>query len=188
MAKPARSITANIIFVDDELYARVRRRESQQGLAHIDISESRQHYLGLPDGQLSNQHYSSLLMTTISHIVRRSNIDTIVTLGDSGYCGHSDHIASHRSALLAQLSLRQIGWHTELFSINNRGSGEFGVPVDRDVKLGALAFHRTQMHFDELADGTLQPNLLFFEKFQQTYGHLFLQETYDRLAALRYAA
>lgn len=135
--------------------------------------------MGLPDGRLQLGTYLTQIATTASLIARRDNIDAIVTFGEHGYCGHGDHVAAHRGALLAQRILNIHRYRLPLFLLNQHGEGEAAAQVDESQKLGALAFHRTQMHFVEDNTGTPQPEPAFFAKLRKTYGPLFTSETYD---------
>ena len=135
--------------------------------------------MGLPDGRLQLEAHVTQIATTASLIARRGSVDAIVTFGEHGYCGHGDHVAAHRGALLAQRILNIHRYRLPLFLLNQHGEGEAAVLVDESQKLGALALHRTQMHFAEDNTGTLQPEPDFFTELRKTYGPLFTAETYD---------
>ncbi|MGB4758801.1 MAG: PIG-L family deacetylase [Candidatus Saccharimonadales bacterium] len=177
--RPARSTTAGTIFVQDKEYREQRRHESAHSLGFLGVAAADQYHMGLPDGRLQLGAYVTQIATTASLIARRDAIDAIVTFGEHGYCGHGDHVAAHRAALLAQRILNIHRYRLPLFLLNQHGEGEARVHVDESQKLGALAFHRTQMHFVEDNTGTPQPEPDFFAKLHKTYGPLFTSETYD---------
>lgn len=107
-------------------------------------------------------------------IVRRIHAlgsTAIATLGDHGYCGHSDHSAAHHAALDAQATLAKDGIILPVLALNNDHEGDVVVPVNRERKLAALALHETQFGF--LRDTPELP------ESHQIYEPLLRAETYD---------
>lgn len=147
----------------------------------LGVAQENQTYLGLPDGKLNDPNYIALAVSSIRHLVTRQGITAILTLGKEGYCGHTDHIATHNAALLAQATLRSEGTGVEIFAINNQGEGAIRIPVNRSRKLGALAFHGTQMDLTRGVDGSVTVGPAFAGSFQKTHGPLLEFETYDHL-------
>ncbi len=113
------------------------------------------------------------MATHITALVHRYDITAIATMGETGYCGHSDHATTHLAALSAQLTLAEHGQHLPLYSLDHTHEGTLRLTVAKQRKLGGLSTHASQMPL-EAAD-TLSP--LFLEQYP-SYGALFAQETY----------
>jgi len=110
----------------------------------------------------------------IIRLTRRHDITTFVTMGETGYCGHSDHRATHLAARVAQIALRIGGRDVHLLELQADGSGELKVPVVTQRKVSALALNASQIPL--APDGTISP--LFFELYPE-YVPLLTEETYN---------
>lgn len=99
----------------------------------------------------------------IMELVHRHDITAIATLGNQGFCGHADHVATHSAAKLAVTLLRQRGRSTSLYSLDHKHEGDLHIVVSAERKLASLAMHTSQMNFNattrQMAD------------FWQTYVH-----------------
>lgn len=89
-----------------------RQGESQAALPELGITQDAQTYLALPDTKLVK--YRAALTTLIVGHALRHGLHHYFTLGACGFDGHSDHIATHRSALAAQQHLANMGHHVTL--------------------------------------------------------------------------
>lgn len=83
----------------------------------------------------------------IVSLAHKYDITAIATLGETGYCGHFDHIATHEAALEAQAVLAGTGREIPILALQTDGTGELVAPVDRKQKLAALALHISQGGF-----------------------------------------
>ncbi|MEK7152310.1 MAG: PIG-L family deacetylase, partial [Patescibacteria group bacterium] len=122
--------------------AALRREESQRSLLHYGIPLDNQKYLGLPDGQLEGllpQFQRSLGLLIVKHAISR-----LVTLGEDGYDGHRDHIASHIAAMGAAQNAMAAGHEVEVWALNSGHKGETAVSGDCSRKLGAMSLHISQ--------------------------------------------
>lgn len=185
MAQLAHSILLPVVFVDTGDYVRARTAEATAARNFIGISRARTQYLFLPDGGLSDDSVRKQLVAAQVQFVLSRNIDIIATLGSNGYCGHSDHIASHDAAVEAQYTLaRKYGYDVGILALNHAHEGAFRIPVNKARKLGALAFHRTQMHIEEHEGAPRFDPTFEAEVVEPHYGQLFAYETYDFIAPL----
>lgn len=131
-------------FVD---LARKRRTESEIATAELGIKA---HYGELPDGRLDGYHrryYRHIMGITLVSLAHKYDITAFATLGEAGYCGHFDHIATHEAALEACNVLQANGRDITLYELTNDHSGDLRVPVDSTHKLSALALHSSQGGF-----------------------------------------
>jgi len=165
-------------FVDANDIAIRRRRESE---ASHQLQGIPDHYLALPDGELASG-YVSMIAHALRVAVLAHDISAIVTFSpENGYCGHSDHRAMGRAALLAQKALVE-DQSLDLFFINAGHEGPVRVLVNAQYKLKLLAVHETQMDIRKQDDGTYEPDKEFWnEREMQKYHPLLDEETYDRL-------
>lgn len=164
----------NQVFESPEQIAQVRRIESIRSLAQLGIAATV--YGELPDGELSNEPHFGALVDIIKQTVEKHDITAILTLGKYGFCGHSDHIATHQAAVVARDELRIEGTSLPLLALNHDHSGEFRVPVDRFKKLAAIACNATQ--FKVTKHGQVDRRFWNRER-HQVYGPLLDSETFS---------
>lgn len=173
--RPAQSIANGGHFVD--LPTR-RLAESQASAAFLGIEAD--YYDDLPDGKLGKlnaPYYSHIMGTKLVSLLTKYDITAIATAGADGFCGHNDHIITHRAALAAQAILfHEHGLSIPVLALKSDGNGELAIPVQRQRKLTALGYHATQMPVT--ATGELAPS--FFVAHPH-YRSLLEQETYDIL-------
>lgn len=131
-------------------------------------------YGELADGKLADLAHIRAMGSHIMSIVRKHDITALATMGETGYCGHADHRASHLAARAAQIALRISGRDLPLFELQPDGSGELRVPVRAQRKLSSLALNASQIPL--APDGTVSP--LFFQLYPG-YMPLLTEETYD---------
>lgn len=117
-----------------------RQQESQEGLTRLGVTLERQIYLGLPDGKL-DQCTDELQKHILAHLRSLTKPFTVVTLGEDGYDGHSDHKAAH---LAAQRAVSQLKNHATLLCLSQNHSGSIVVSGDASLKLEALCCHESQ--------------------------------------------
>lgn len=131
----------------------------------------------LPDGRLGDhpRYYQHIIGAHIVSLVQKYGITAIVTSGESGYCGHPDHVVTHFGAIDAQARLAEVGRRITVLALERNSIGTFRVPVDPLRKSRALSIHRSQMPVG--ADGSM-----LSQKFFADYPHylaLFEAETYE---------
>jgi len=153
--------------------ARERRGESERSLALLGITGT---YLALPDGQLHTTGYRDVLTQAVISSVLEHDITAIASLGESGYCGHSDHVASHTAATHAQdILAAEYNKEIALYALDHSDAAEIIVPVDRQRKLAAVAIHATQ--FQNGPNGAIDPT--FWATRADTYDPLLERESYS---------
>jgi len=116
-----------------------RRFESQAGLSHLGVPLHRQIYLGLTDGGLQGDEPQ--LDDALADILDAFQPDRTFTLGNDGYDGHADHIATHRSSVRV---MRQLGSGGILHTLDSTHQGEITI-AHSERKLGAMAWHASQL-------------------------------------------
>lgn len=182
-ASAARSISDLIIFVATSAthLAEVRRGESIKSLSVLGVRDSAQEYVALPDTKLVKY-----ILPLASYIIKHAcsnQLHHYYTLGSEGYDGHTDHIATHTAALVAQRLLAEKHPLT-LWSLAPH-SGEWDVRQNaRTVpKLAALALHGSQMPLKRTFSGNLRiTDRSHWQAFVGVYGSvLFDAEHYRRL-------
>lgn len=169
-----------------------RRGESKAGLKVLDISVSRQTYLGLPDGRLW-AHQAEITEHIVTTILS-NDIGEVMTLGRHGYDEHPDHITTHLAAESAiRVLRRQFGRAVGLSALSQNHSGNHVTAVYGDTrqrKLGALAAHQSQFPIhpaDPEASGnkvTMDGYAIdgdFWESFGLYHPLVLHAETYDRV-------
>lgn len=132
-----------------------RREEIGRALAAYGIFERNQHYLGLPDSELSHADHISTMAHTVGRLLAKHTIRTVVTLGHYGYDKHPDHIATHDATAWAVAGYAAANPNVRLFGLS-RQSADYAVSADPALKLRRLAHHRSQFDID-LSDPSYQP-------------------------------
>jgi LmbE family N-acetylglucosaminyl deacetylase len=137
---------STVNFTDDPTFVASgqRRQESINGLEHLGIAQSEQIYLGLPDGGLRDR--TSELARAIAMLVSERDIRRVVTLGEHGYDGHQDHVATHHAAALA-IAGTQANQRVKLQALSHSHEGAHRVlagPSTTMRKLSAMAYHASQ--------------------------------------------
>ena len=113
------------------------------------------------------------MATHITALVHRYDITAIATMGETGYCGHSDHATTHLAALSAQLTLAEHGQHLLLYSLDHTHEGTLRLTVAKQRKLGGLSTHASQMSVDTINSISDE----FWQKYPK-YLPLLTEETY----------
>lgn len=176
MVRLAHSITRHLIFVDSREYTSVRRKESEKALGFLGV---RGVHLGLHDAKLHTPPMVATISSAIEALVIRYGITTLVTLGMDGYCGHQDHVATHKAALVARHKLERVhNIRLSVLAINKSHEGSISVPVDSKTKLASLAHHKTNF-LTQKVDGEDVIEPVFLAELKKRYGPLFEHETYD---------
>lgn len=186
MANAVRSISEQHIFVDDTLphatdLAHIRRRESIVALATLGIQQRQQEYTAFPDTKLV-KYLFPLALRIAQHAVRHG-IHHYFTLGEQGFDGHPDHIATHTSARFAQWLLRDDHPLT-LWALTIHGEHSHAQYNSRHVpKLAALALHGSQMPLKRTFSGDLAvTDYSHWQTFTAVYGKvLYGTEKYQML-------
>jgi LmbE family N-acetylglucosaminyl deacetylase len=161
----------------------VRRSESIAALAMLGVKQERRHYLDLPDGILGSR-----IDTIVGYLVRSvldHGTQALVSLGEDGFDGHDDHIATHQASLIAQQQLKNcFSYDIDVYSLNKDHQGEIFVQSTPERKLGAIALHQTQMPFEYRGGEMNIKDVQHWRNFTSTYGNLIYKgETYDQLKA-----
>ena len=194
MASSARSTLDRIVFVDaadaqaSARYAQDREVESRLSLESLGVAADRQTYLHLPDTKLVK--YTGTLALGIARHALHYNLSDYYTLGQSGYDNHPDHIATHQAAAIAQTLLSRTQ-PIRIWELSPDGSADITVNAGHTPKLGALAFHQTQMPLrrDPLSGELCATDQRHWDKFIEVYGQvLFNEERYKLTDQARYAA
>jgi LmbE family N-acetylglucosaminyl deacetylase len=139
----------------DELRNLLRRREAGKALGHYGVRMENQHFLGLPDGELSDDEHVVSISLAMGRLLAEHSIRSIVTLGRHGYDNHLDHIALHDAAELAASAYATANPNLRLFGLT-RNPVPIQVPADPVLKLRRLASHKSQFDID-LTDPAYQP-------------------------------
>lgn len=193
-ANAVRSISDRIVFVDsthaqsDSTYGQDREVESQLSLESLGIAIDRQTYVHLPDTKLVK--YLGALALDIANHALRNNLHDYFTLGPEGYDGHSDHIATHRAARLAQIALGSLH-PLHIWALSRSGPADARANAAHTPKLRALAFHQTQMPLRRArTTGELQvTDQRHWDTFVSVYGDvLFAEERYKVIHPARHVA
>jgi LmbE family N-acetylglucosaminyl deacetylase len=162
-----------------------RRGESIGGLAFLGVDHHRQAYIAYPDTKLV-KYTHPLAMLITQHAVQHG-IHDYFTLGQQGFDGHPDHIATHDAATLAQQQLYMLGHPITLWALTaDRSPDITKVPSVHTPKLAAIAHHQTQMPLQRDASGVLQvTDQSYWDWFVGIYGEvLFAEERYNIKPAL----
>lgn len=156
-----------------------RRGEAQAALQLLGIPLARQHYFGLPDGELTAKQTE--LARLLHDFCIEHNVSVVITPGASGFDGHADHIAAHQAAVAACQTLATNGKHLTVWALASDGDGQAVVPVDFDHKLAALAMHHSQFPMSSAAGALVVPNAT--QQYLDHYTYLLhTAETYNCIA------
>lgn len=149
-------------------------------MSQLGFSLENQHYLDLPDGELSA--YQDEITEQIIATIALRGISQIVTLGRQGYDEHPDHITTHLAAEAAAKELRatcerRLG----LLALNAVHNGEHRRLANLALlrrKLGAMACHRSQFPIEVDHEGaTIDTE--FWQSFSHYHPLIFYGETYN---------
>jgi LmbE family N-acetylglucosaminyl deacetylase len=156
-----------------------RRHEAEAAYKILGVPLERQHYFGLPDGELS-QNKDKLLKLFIA-LMQQYGITTIITPGADGFDGHPDHIAVHETAYAAKALLQK---PMIIWALHANDTGTAVIPVDTAQKLIAIAEHHSQFPTHRAADGTIILAEATAADFAMSpYNRLvYKEETYSRVA------
>lgn len=122
-----------------------RIQESAAGLQLLGIPTDRQLQLFEPDGGLSKS--IETLSKEIEELIALNGITRVVSLGETGYDGHLDHIATHIATVLAVANLRSQGVEVihEALNATHQGSRRVeSIPVMQSKQIQAIAEHCSQ--------------------------------------------
>lgn len=139
----------------DYLSSLGRRYEAGVALTAYGIQEKRQSFLGLPDSRLSEARNLSSVAHFIGRRLAQHTIRTVITLGADGYDGHDDHIATHQAAAWAVSAYAAANPNVRLLGLA-RQEADYKINANPALKLGRLAFHRSQFTID-LSNPSYQP-------------------------------
>jgi LmbE family N-acetylglucosaminyl deacetylase len=132
-----------------------RRYEAGKALGKYGVRMENQHFLGLPDGEISKDEHVEAIANMIGRLLGEHSIRSVVTLGRHGYDNHADHIALHDAAGLAASAYSAANPFIELYGLT-RNPSPHQIPADPYAKLQRLALHRSQFDID-LSDPTYEP-------------------------------
>ena len=118
----------------------VRRSEAATALAKYGVRHIS--FGGLPDSGLLGEHMLALRQKIHSRLAKRQ-FAAVVTLGENGGDGHTDHIAVHTAALDSASESVQTNPQLRLFGLT-RGVGDHYIQTDPAMILRRLAPHKTQ--------------------------------------------
>jgi LmbE family N-acetylglucosaminyl deacetylase len=123
-----------------------RRLESRAGLAYLGVRAGDQMYAALQDGELSAQQ-DELAECVVKTVIERK-VSTVITLGEYGYDGAHDHIATHLAVEQAVKTLsQQYDRSVGMLALSSDHTGEVRMPATREglrLKLGAMSCHASQ--------------------------------------------
>lgn len=159
-----------------------RRLEANKSLQILGVPVERQHYLGLHDGQLSRQSVQQQMSRGIARIVFEQGITTIITAGEAGWDGHSDHKAVHRSAALGgSTASKATATEIAIWGLSDPVDADEAVGVDGHRKFTALIQHVSQIGLHTVPDtGKPLPRITGHEQ----YTPLMHRESYQRVRHL----
>ncbi len=151
-------------------------------MAMLDVTASRQVYLGLPDGQLW-QHEAEIAEQLIA-LALMHNITRFLTLGRSGYDEHPDHITTHLAAETAARTLRsrhEHGMGVLALSATHNGNHRIAAhTASRQRKLGAIASHQSQFPIS-IASGKSDGDVVQLDGYEVESGFWNSFSTYHTL-------
>jgi LmbE family N-acetylglucosaminyl deacetylase len=156
-----------------------RRLESIAGLTALGVDQTRQEYLNIPDGSLT--YKQSEIAEHIAQLALARDITRIVTLGDDGYDGHPDHIATHMAAAWAvKQMLDTANQPIQLFALDSRQQGRYTVLANgrQQHKLRAMASHASQFDI-KFSENSFTPGIEFWLGFLPYHQVVEIGETYD---------
>lgn len=126
-----------------------RRSECQAACGKVlGVPLERQMYFGLPDGELSRVRNQLRLAEHLGACMVRYDIRHLVTPGIEGFDGHPDHIAVHRSALLASAIMWLRGRRIRVWALRPDNNGAIRVPVNPGRKQSAINHYASQFSKD----------------------------------------
>lgn len=171
--------TLNFNNTPAEELARTRRNESKRAMAHFGFQGI---WLDLPDGRLMREDNLQKLTAKIIDTSLENEVNTLVSMGEDGYCGHEDHIATHLATLSAQRTLaEEYGRMVSVYALDPEGP--ISVRVERERKLAGFAFHASQI---PTIDGRVDE--VFWRNHRaDTYDPLTKQETYREIRPATYS-
>lgn len=167
-----------------------RQQESKHGLAQLEFAH--QHYLELPDGKL--RECQDAMAAQILTIARTHAVTQVISLGEAGYDGHPDHIATHYAAAQVARELRADARKTiEFLALNANQTGTHRNKMTSSkcrCKLAAMACHKSQFAMCdknsthpqgriEIEGFAVDPQ--FWQHFSRYHPLIFDGETYDSL-------
>ncbi len=121
-----------------------RVEENRQVWEHLGVPPERQIHLGLPDAKLHLPHNRVRLEFALMSAIIRHSITTLITPGETGFDGHSDHIAMHTASLAA---IARVGKRDDtpraVWGLSE-DAPDMKLPVDTNRVLGVLALNRSQ--------------------------------------------
>ncbi|TAH32203.1 PIG-L family deacetylase [Candidatus Saccharibacteria bacterium] len=123
-----------------------RALEGRAALSAYGISPRRQHIYDFPDGQLLDTT-PDVLAQEIRSLLAKNDITTVITLGEHGFDGHTDHVAVHEAARAAVAAHAEIQPGMRLFGLD-LASPTTHIVADPGAKLRRLRHHRSQFDID----------------------------------------
>ena len=145
-----------------------------------------QEYWDFPDAKLVK--YVQPLSAGIRLHAKRYRLHHYFTLGETGFDGNPDHIATHYAALEAQARLAEVGHFITIWALAAPGqSCDLVVPACSTPKLKALAHHQTQMPLQRDPHGVLHvTDMAHWSTFVRTHREvLFEKERYQIITVRR---
>lgn len=119
-------------------------------LLRLGVLLRHQHYFGMQDGKLHTPQNRALLANRLGSLVTKHKFAAILTPGEDGFDGHTDHIAVHQAVVeTAKSSDHQPAiWGVDVHEPDVK------LTVDIKAKLARLADHDSQF---EGADQPVPP-------------------------------
>lgn len=152
-----------------------RALEGRAALSAYGIRPRHQYIHDFPDSQLLDTA-SNVLTHEIHSLLAKNDITTVITLGEHGFDGHTDHIAIHEAARAAVASYAEIRPGMRLFGLDLANPTTY-IVADPAAKLRRLRYHRTQFDID-----TSNPDYEPLEGTIEQPGIRLSPDTRDRLA------
>lgn len=153
----------------------IREQEGRMALSAYGIRPRHQRFEDLQDGQLIDTA-PDMLTQAIRSLLKKHDITTVVTLGEHGFDGHTDHIAIHEAARAAVAAHAEIEPGMRLFGLDLVSPTTY-ITADPSAKLRRLRYHKSQFDID-----TSDPDHTPFEGSIEQPGIRLSDETRDRLA------
>lgn len=138
----------------DTPIADIRKHETTRACAVQHIAKNQQYYFNLPDAKLHTPLNRLRLGWHIARTILRSHAAAVVTPGQDGFDGHSDHKAIHRVTLSVAKLLRLAGKHITVWATTVDDAYDHAIAVDAKRKKQLVRLHASQFpeHKPELFD------------------------------------
>lgn len=148
----------------------IRKQETERALDAQNIRQENREYFGLPDGQLHRPFQRLKLTWHIARTILKHNVSAVLMPDDKGIDGHKDHVAVHKSTLLAVTALRLLNKHVSVWANATGDAYDYAVDVNAAHKQELVQTHASQFpkHKPELFKYYAEKGLLK----QERYAHI----------------